>query len=261
MNIVWQDSVGSFLDPSNIDAASSSALFPTGAGSALWSSAPIGSSFAPGDAPLWDDTTGTLSGGDTTVTGADGRSAGWQQQFGDSSGSLDVAWTGASGNRLGLTWQSNDAPAQSSLAAVPTMGGMDWASTLSTPAILLWAGAEPALGGALLLPGSILAGGNSPPLPGILFSLDLTLPPNLSGAPQTPTGNDPQPLLGSPVQGAPTVLSALGDLSPSQLVWTFAPAVPSGGLSPTWETSLGAGGLPQLATPSSSSGLLGFSHS
>jgi hypothetical protein len=181
MNILWQDSVGSFLDPSIIDAASSSASFPGGDGGALWTSAPDGGAAAAGDSLLWDDGAGTPSSWQAALAAAGMSSAGWQHEFGLSSGNLDVAWPDTIGAGAGLLWQPNGSQAQEPFAAAPLAGSAQWTSSLSTPADILWSGSEPtslpALLGATQPALNMLAGGNPQPLALGGFSLDPALLP------------------------------------------------------------------------------------
>jgi hypothetical protein len=232
MNILWQDSVGSFLDPSIIDAASSWASFPGGDGGALWSSAPDGGSFAAGDSLLWDDGSGTSSNSQAPLAAAGMGPAGGQPEFRTSRGSLDIAWADATDAGAGLLWQPNGSQTQEPFVAVPLAGSAQWTSSLSTPADILWSGSEPTTLPALLGAGqptlNMLAGGNPQPLAGGPLSLS----------------NAPQPLLGAPFGGGspPTWTSPLSSLPASQLVWDssssnavplFGPgAAPSGGQLP-----------------------------
>jgi hypothetical protein len=233
MNILWQDSVGSFLDPSIIDAASYSALSPGGDGGALWSSAPDGGSSAAGASLLWDDGAGTSSSWQALLAADGMSSAGWQHDFGVSRGSLDIAWPDTIGAGTGLLWQPNGSQTQEPFAATPLAGSAQWTSSLSTPADILWSGSEPSSLPALL-------GATQPalnmPLAGNPFSLDSGLLPGVGGA--------TQPLLGTPSGGGspPIWTSPLSSLPASQLVWDASSssavplfgqgAAPSGGQLP-----------------------------
>jgi hypothetical protein len=231
MDIVWQDTPGSFLDPTVIDAASTSAS--NGDGGVLWSSTLDGSSPALSDL-LWDDTP-LRSHGDSTFAAADPASGGWQQQFSAAVGSLDVAWADAGGSGPVLLWQPNGWQSQSPFAAAPMAGDTEWTSGLSTPAEILWSS-----------PGS-----TDPPTLGVpqsQFNM-------LAGAPAQPslaeglgaggTGSSPLAPLQSPsgnqfgVGGFP---QSLVSMSPSQLLWTD-PAGFGGGLLGPGST----GGQPPLS--------------
>ena len=251
MNVLWQDSVGSFLDPSIIDAASSWALFPGGDGGALWSSAPDGGASAAGDSLLWDDGAGTSSSWQTTLAAAGISSAGWQHDFGVSSGNLDIAWPDAIGAGAGLLWQPNGSQTPEPFAAAPLAGSAQWTSSLSTPADILWSGSEPtslsALLGATQPPLNMLGAGSPQSLGGNPFSLDPALLPGLGGAPQS-----------------------LASVPASQLLWDG-----SGGTVPMLSQGIlpsGGGQPPMLAAPSGSAlqlfpdvphvgGFFGITHS
>jgi hypothetical protein len=130
MDIVWQDSPGSFLDPGSIDAASAFAPAPGADGSALRSGAPE-DVFASSDALLWEP-----SSGGTVV--ADAGPAGW---FGASTKSFDIAWADDSSAPAPL-WQSNGSGALAPFSAAVSLGGTEWSSPY-TPPDILWSSAEP----------------------------------------------------------------------------------------------------------------------
>jgi hypothetical protein len=165
MNIVWQDTPGSFLDPTVIDAASTSTQFLGGDGSTLWSSTPVGT-FGSGDSLLWNDGAGTPASWQANLAAAGLSSPGRQHQFGLSSGSIDIAWTDPSPPGAGLVWQADGWQSQSPFAVAPVAGGTEWTSSLSTPAGILWSSAEsttpPTLGGPRS-PFNLPAGGPAQP--------------------------------------------------------------------------------------------------
>jgi hypothetical protein len=240
MNVLWQDSAGSFLDPSIIDAASSSASFPGGDGGASWSSAPAGSSSAAGDPLLWDDAAGTPSSWQAALAAAGLGSAGWQHEFGLSSGNLGVAWADPTGPSASLLWQPNGSQAQEPFAAAPLAGSAQWTSSLSTPADVLWSASEPTN-----LPTFV---GLSPPVPNMPLAGN---PFSLDPAPLPGLGSAPQPLAGSPSSsGSPPTWSSLLGLPASQLLWnSSSSAVPLFGQSAA--PSAGQPPLPSIALGSS----------
>jgi hypothetical protein len=130
MDIVWQDSPGSFLDPGSIDAASAFAPAPGADGSALWSGAPQ-DVFTPSDALLWEPS----SGG---TIAADAGPADW---FGASTKSFDIAWADDS-SAPALLWQSNGLGALAPFSAAVSLGGTEWSSPYAAPDIL-WSSGEP----------------------------------------------------------------------------------------------------------------------
>ena len=236
MNIVWQDTPGSFLDPTVIDAASSAAWLPGGDGGALWSSAPDGGSFTAGGALLWADDAGAPASWQTNLA-ADGMSSpGWQQQLGLSSGSLDIAWADGNSNGANLLWQPNGFPAEFSLAAMPPASTAQWSFNPSSPADLLWSSVVPnnlpalgdigqpafnALGGSgpQSTSGGLLGGWSLPPMPtsqlvwsdqfGTLGTTSASQLPASTGTP--PAGGTP-PVGGQPPLAAPTVTNSFPEL-------------------------------------------------
>jgi hypothetical protein len=245
MNIVWQDSVGSFLDPSIIDAASYSTLSPAGDGGALWSSAPDGGSSAAGASLLWDDGAGTSSSWQALLVADGMSSAGWQHDFGVSRGSLDVAWPDGIGAGTGLLWQPNGSQTQEPFAATPLAGSAQWTSSLSTPADILWSGSEPSSLPALLglsQPAlNMLAGVGPQPLGGSPFSLDPALLPGLGSAPQSLASlpasqllwdgsGSTNPMLGQGILPSGSQQSPMLGMGPSASALQLFPGVPASGI-------------------------------
>ena len=130
MDIVWQDSPGSFLDPGSIDAAGAFAPAPGADGSALWSGAPQ-DVFASSDALLWEPSSGGM-------IAADAGPADW---FGASTKSFDIAWADDS-SAPALLWQSNGSGALAPFSAAVSLGGTEWSSPY-TPPDILWSSGEP----------------------------------------------------------------------------------------------------------------------
>jgi hypothetical protein len=195
MDIVWQDSPGSFLDSGSIDAASAFAPVPGADGSALWSSAADRGSSATGDALLWDDDAASRASWQANLAAAGMSSPDWGRQFGLSSGSLDIAWADGSGNGPSLLWQPNGSAAPFSFAASPLDSSMEWTSSLPTPAGILWSASEPTT-----LPAFV---GLSAPTP------------------NTPLADGLLPRLGTTPQPPPLEIpfSRLSSMPASQLVW------------------------------------------
>jgi hypothetical protein len=230
MDIVWQDSPGSFLDPGSIDAASAFAPAPGADGSALWLGAPS-DVFAPSDALLWEPS----SGG---ITAADASPADW---FGASTKSFDIAWTDDSGGAPALLWQSNGLGALAPFSAAVSLGGTEWSSPY-TPPDILWSSGEPNNAPFFGTPQPALTMAASPapftsvgPFGAAPQSL-ASIPPSqllwdstafAPGQASTPSGGQPSGYSPAGASSAPTIAATGGDLPVAPL-----PYLPQSGSAP-----------------------------
>jgi hypothetical protein len=220
MDIVWQDSPGSFLDPGSIDAASAFAPAPGADGSALWSGAPQ-DVFTPSDALLWEPS----SGG---TIAADAGPADW---FGASTKSFDIAWADDS-SAPALLWQSNGLGALAPFSAAVSLGGTEWSSPY-TPPDILWSSAEPNNAPFFGTPQPALTMAASPVPPMGIYG---AAPPSLASIPpsqllwnQTALAPGGQPSVHSPAgaSSAPAIAATGGDLPVVPL-----PYLPQSGSAP-----------------------------
>jgi hypothetical protein len=107
MDILWQDSVGSFLDPSSVDAASRSALFPDGDGGAPWYGVADAGASAAADGLLWDAAGHSQAADVSGTAGAapDLGGTGWQP-IGSPGLDSGIQWTDPGSNTP--LWHIND---------------------------------------------------------------------------------------------------------------------------------------------------------
>jgi hypothetical protein len=224
MDIVWQDSPGSFLDPGSIDAASAFAPAPGADGSALWSGVPA-DVFAQSDALLWEPSSGGL-------TAADAGPADW---FSASTKSFDIAWADDSGSAPALLWQSNGSGALAPFSVAVSLGGTEWPTSYA-PVDILWSSGEPNNAPFFGTPQPALTMAASPGPQLTSVGPFGAAPQSLASIPPSqllwdPTAFAPggQPSVHSPAGGssAPTIAATGGDLPVAPL-----PYLPQSGSAP-----------------------------
>jgi hypothetical protein len=231
MDIVWQDSPGSFLDPTAIDGASNVPLWPGGDVSMPWYASALDGSLAASDGLLWAGTAALPPSGMNGFTGAGPDAEIAASTAGNGLLSHDILWANPSGTTS--MWPINDG----------------WVSQAAN-----WIGGASVDG---TLPITTAATGNSGPfqlwfaaaLPSGNFTSPWDQALNVlwtgSGQPSVsvPASNSGQPASGNPLHMA---LPSFASMPPSQLVWTD-PAASAGSLP--GQGNVPSGAQPPLAAP------------